>query len=112
VASRPQALCAFPCGAGSGGVAMVGSVSGVGVFGGERAREVDEIGFAPMDDTGRPAVLPDARGSYERRSLGIASHWPFEDWGRFLPEHTTAVSRLDRLLYHRVVVATDGESSA
>ena len=48
--------------------------------------------------------------TYERRSLGIGSHWPFEDWGRFLPEHTTAVSLLDRLLHHSVVVATSGES--
>ena len=49
-------------------------------------------------------------GAYERRSLGIGSHWPFEDWGRFLPEHTTAVSLLDRLVHHSVVVVTDGES--
>ena len=38
------------------------------------------------------------------------SHWPFEEWGRFLPEHSTAVSLLDRLLHHNNVVATDGES--
>jgi DNA replication protein DnaC len=31
-------------------------------------------------------------------------------WGRFLPEHTTAVSLLDRLLHHAVVVVTEGES--
>jgi len=31
-------------------------------------------------------------------------------WGRFLPEHTTAVSILDRLLHHATVVVTDGES--
>ena len=41
---------------------------------------------------------------------GIASHWPFESWGRFLPEHTTAVSLLDRLLHHANVVVTDGDS--
>ena len=35
---------------------------------------------------------------------------PFESWGRFLPEHTTAVSMLDRLLHHCHVVVTDGES--
>jgi DNA replication protein DnaC len=45
---------------------------------------------------------------YERRSLGIGSHWPFESWGRFLPEHTTAVSLLDRLLHHCHTVVTDG----
>jgi hypothetical protein len=30
--------------------------------------------------------------------------------GRFLPEHTTAVSLLDRLLHHAHVVVTDGDS--
>ena len=48
--------------------------------------------------------------AYERRSLGVGSHWPFESWGRFLPEHTTAVSLLDRLLHHRHTVITDGDS--
>ena len=48
--------------------------------------------------------------AYERRSLGVASHWPFEDWGRFLPDHSTAVSLLDRLLHHNVLVVTEGES--
>ena len=48
--------------------------------------------------------------AYARRSLGVASHWPFESWGRFLPEHTTAVSLLDRLLHHASVVVTEGES--
>ena len=36
---------------------------------------------------------------------------PFESWGRFLPEHTTAVSLLDRLLHHANVVVADGETS-
>ena len=48
--------------------------------------------------------------AYERRSLGIGSHWPFKAWGRFLPEHTTAVSMLDRLLPHGHIVITDGDS--
>ncbi|HEX4660796.1 MAG TPA: ATP-binding protein, partial [Streptosporangiaceae bacterium] len=48
--------------------------------------------------------------AYERRALGVASHWPFDQWGRFLPEHTTAVSLLDRLLHHANVVVTDGDS--
>jgi hypothetical protein len=33
-----------------------------------------------------------------------------DKWGRFLPEHTTAVSLLDRLLHHSIVVLTEGES--
>ena len=71
---------------------------------------IDEIGFAPLDDNGTQLFFRFVAAAYERRSLGIGSHWPFEEWGRFLPEHTTAVSLLDRLLHHAVVVATHGES--
>ena len=71
---------------------------------------IDEIGFAPMDDTGAQLFFRLVAAAYETRSLGIGSHWPFEDWGRFLPEHTTAVSLLDRLLHHSVLVVTSGES--
>ena len=31
-------------------------------------------------------------------------------WGRFLPQQSTAASLLDRLLHHAVIVVTDGES--
>ena len=70
----------------------------------------DELGFAPLDDTGAQLLFRFVAAAYERRSLGIGSHWPFESWGRFLPEHTTAVSLLDRLLHHCHVVITDGDS--
>jgi DNA replication protein DnaC len=71
---------------------------------------IDEIGFAPMDTTGAELFFRLVAAAYERKSLGIGSHWPFEEWGKFLPEHTTAVSLLDRLLHHSVIVVTDGES--
>jgi DNA replication protein DnaC len=71
---------------------------------------VDEVGFAPLDDTGAQLLFRFVAAAYERRALGIASHWPFESWGRFLPEHTTAVSLLDRLLHHANIVVTDGDS--
>ena len=70
---------------------------------------IDEIGFAPLDDTGAQLLFRFVAAAYERRALGLASHWP-DQWGRFLPEHTTAVSLLDRLLHHAVVVVTEGES--
>ena len=70
----------------------------------------DELGFAPLDDTGAQLLFRFVAAAYERRALGIGSHWPFEQWGRFLPEHTTAVSLLDRLLHHSIVVVTEGES--
>ena len=71
---------------------------------------IDEVGFAPLDDTGGQLLFRLVAAAYERRALGIASHWPFESWGRFLPEHTTAVSLLDRLLHHSHVVVTNGDS--
>src|SRR5215213_2297906 len=71
---------------------------------------VDELGFAPLDDTGAQLLFRFVAAAYERRSLAIGSHWPFESWGRFLPEQTTAVSILDRLLHHATVVITDGQS--
>src|SRR3984957_9373838 len=55
---------------------------------------IDELGFAPLDDTGAQLLFRLVAAAYERHSLGIASHWPLDQWGRFLPEHTTAVSLL------------------
>jgi DNA replication protein DnaC len=71
---------------------------------------LDELGFAPLDDTGGQLLFRFIAAAYERRSIGIATHWPFESWGRFLPDHTTAVSLLDRLLHHCHTVVTDGDS--
>jgi DNA replication protein DnaC len=71
---------------------------------------IDEVGFAPLDDTGAQLLFRVIAAAYERRALGIGSHWPFDQWGRFLPEHTTAVSLLDRLLHHASVVVTNGDS--
>jgi hypothetical protein len=71
---------------------------------------IDELGFAPLDDVGTQLLFRFVAAAYERRSLGVAPHWPFESWGRFLPEHTTAVSLLDCLLHHASVVVTEGES--
>lgn len=71
---------------------------------------IDELGFAPLDDTGSQLLFRFVSAAYERRSLGVTSHWPFEEWGHFLPVQTTAVSLLDRLLHHAVVVVTSGDS--
>ena len=71
---------------------------------------IDELGFAPLDDTGSQLLFRTIAAAYERRSLGLASHWPFEQWGRFLPVPTTATALLDRLLHHAVVVVTEGDS--
>ncbi len=71
---------------------------------------IDELGFAPLDETGSQLLFRFVAAAYEHRSLGLASHWPFEQWGHFLPLQTTATSLLDRLLHHAIVVVTSGES--
>src|SRR5437773_235769 len=71
---------------------------------------IDEVGFAPLDETGTQLLFRLVAAAYERRSLGLASHWPFEDWGTFLPIPSTAAALLDRLLHHAIVVVTSGES--
>jgi len=70
----------------------------------------DELGFAPLDARGSQLLFRFVAAMYERRSLAIASHWPFEEWGRFFPETVTATSLLDRILHHATVVVTSGES--
>lgn len=64
----------------------------------------------PLDATGGQLLFRFVAAAYERRSLGVASHSPFNEWGRFLPDETTAVSLVDRLLHYAVVVITSGES--
>jgi DNA replication protein DnaC len=71
---------------------------------------VDELGFAPLDHTGAQLLFRFVAAAYERRSLGVAGHCPFDQWGRFLPEHATAGSLIDRLLHHAHVIVTDGEN--
>ena len=36
----------------------------------------DELGFAPLDLVGSQLLFRFVAAAYERRSLGIASHWP------------------------------------
>jgi DNA replication protein DnaC len=71
---------------------------------------IDEIGFAPLDHTGCQLLFRLIAATYERRSVAIASHSPFEQWGRFLPDQPTAVSLLDRLCHHAHIITTSGDS--
>lgn len=71
---------------------------------------VDEIGFAPLDHTSCQLLFRLISAAYEKRSIAIASHSPFEDWGRFLPDQPTAVSLLDRLCHHAHIITTTGQS--
>ncbi len=71
---------------------------------------IDEIGFAPLDDTGTQLFFRIVAASYEHHSIAIGSHSPFEQWGRFLPDQPTAVSLLDRLCHHAHIITTTGDS--
>jgi len=71
---------------------------------------IDEIGFAPLDHTGCQLLFRLIAAAYERRSVAIASHSPFDQWGKFLPDQPTAVSLLDRLCHHAHIITTSGDS--
>jgi DNA replication protein DnaC len=71
---------------------------------------IGAAGFAPLNDTSAQLLSRFVSAACQRRSPGIGSHWPFGPWGRFLPEHTTAVSLPDRLLHHANIVVTAGDS--
>lgn len=71
---------------------------------------IDEIGFAPLDHTGCQLLFRLVAAAYERRSIAIGSHSPFDQWGRFLPDQPTAVSLLDRLCHHAHIITTTGDS--
>jgi DNA replication protein DnaC len=71
---------------------------------------IDEIGFAPLDHTGCQLLFRVIAAAYERRSVAIASHSPFDQWGKFLPDQPTAVSLLDRLCHHAHIITTTGDS--
>jgi DNA replication protein DnaC len=46
---------------------------------------IDEVGFAPLDDTGAQLLFRFIAAAYERRALGIGSHWPFDQWAGSFP---------------------------
>ncbi|MGH3842305.1 MAG: ATP-binding protein [Pseudonocardiaceae bacterium] len=62
----------------------------------------------PLDDTVAQLLFRPVPATYERCSLAIGSYWTFDQWGRFLPEHATAVNLFDRLLHHCLVVTSGG----
>jgi DNA replication protein DnaC len=68
---------------------------------------VDEVGFAPLDDTGAQLLFRVA-AACERRSPGIASHWPFDRGAGSCP--STPPPSACWTLHHANVVITEGSS--
>lgn len=71
---------------------------------------IDEIGFAPLEPVLCQLLFRLISAAYEKRSVAIASHTPFEEWGRFLTDQPTAVAILDRLCHHAHIITTSGDS--
>ena len=71
---------------------------------------IDEIGFAPLDHNGAQLLFRMVAAAYERRSLAIGSHSPFEQWGRVLPDQASGTSLLDRLCHHAHIITPTGDS--
>jgi hypothetical protein len=71
---------------------------------------VDEVGFAPLDDTGTQLLFRFRRVGLRTPGLASLHTGPSISGGQFLPEHLTATSPLDRRLHHAIVVVAEGES--
>ena len=71
---------------------------------------LDELGLRPARRHRHPTAVPARRRRLRTPIPGHRLALAVREWGRFLPEQTTAVSILDRLLHHATVVITDGES--
>jgi DNA replication protein DnaC len=71
---------------------------------------IDEMGFAPLEPILSQLLFRLISAAYERRSVAVGSHTPFEDWGRFLLDQPTAVAILDRLCHHAHIITTRGDS--
>jgi hypothetical protein len=56
----------------------------------------DELGFAPLDDTGAHLLFRFVAAAYERRPLGIGSHRPFEKAHLFVRTCARRQLKLDR----------------
>jgi DNA replication protein DnaC len=70
----------------------------------------DEIGFAPLEPVLCQLLFRLISAAYEKRPIAIASHTPFEDWGRFITDQATAIAILDRLCHHAHIITTSGQS--
>ena len=72
---------------------------------------VDELGFAPLDDIGTQLLFRFVAAAYERKSLGVASHWPFDQWGLPAPTEYRGLAA-GRPAPSAVIVVTDASRSA
>ena len=85
-----------------------------------------DVAHDPQQEPDRPTLRPTPRSAHvdavilrqrggqhlvDSRARGPLSRYTFEPWGRSLPEHTTAVSMLDRLLHHCHTFVTDGATA-
>ena len=71
---------------------------------------VDELGFAPLDLAGTQLPFRFVAAAYERRSLDIASHWPFDALGPLPARAHHRRFHAGPPVHHAVVVVTEGES--
>jgi hypothetical protein len=98
---------------------LVGSLYGAGRYLGRQSGRVDICRPTPSSSVKSALPRSTAPGpqllfrfvaaANQRGAVATAGHWRFEEWGGFLPNETAAVSVLDRLLHHSIVVVTDAE---
>ena len=73
-------------------------------------RQIDEIGYLPMDIQGANLFFQLIARRYEKTSAVFTSNKTFSQWNEVFADVTIASAILDRVLHHCTVINIKGES--
>lgn len=71
---------------------------------------LDELGYFPLGQTAAELLFQAVSVRHERRSLIVTSNLPFDEWTEVFHSARLAVTTLDRLLHHAVILEMNGPS--
>ena len=71
---------------------------------------IDELGYVPIHAEARPLLFELFAKLYERTSIIITTHLPFEEWGDIFGNAKATKAIIDRLTHHCTIIETGNES--
>lgn len=71
---------------------------------------LDDLAYAPKDQTEASVLFELISTRYERRSLLITANQPFAEWGRIFPDQAMTLAAVDRLVHHATIFEMNVDS--
>ncbi|MCH7778620.1 MAG: ATP-binding protein [Gemmatimonadetes bacterium] len=71
---------------------------------------LDELGYVPASKLGAELLFDVISSAYERSSLMVTTHLPFENWTEVLGRERLTGATLDRLTHRGHIIECNGES--